>query len=116
MIDNTLNLAEWSRTPFEGQDEIVSAMTNPRYNHPYGEGYRNAVEAKLLLTPDSVTRLSGVTGTEENVVRLSTGGGSDEAELARVQAAEFAKSQQAVADNYGPLALPAVSSSKISAQ
>ena len=70
-MSNETNLSEWSKIPFSDTDEVIAAISNPRYASPYSPVYRQAVEAKLAISEGVGT--DNVYAKESNAVSIGTG-------------------------------------------
>src|SRR4051812_3997237 len=97
------NLAEWSKTPFESQAHLIEAMRSPEYRDSRNSAFREAVEAKVLIssnTGTSATVYSGLDATN------SDGGlGESGTEAAARRQGEERDAEQAMLEQYGSLAL-----------
>jgi hypothetical protein len=66
-----MNLAEYATTPFQSQEEMIAAMSNPQYRNPANDAYRRAVEMKMALDVGtlgvSVRAYNDTTRSDESV-------------------------------------------------
>jgi len=69
-MSNEMPLSEWSKIPFQGQDEVLAAMSSERYRSMYGEAYRAAVAAKLAISEVGLDK--NYSGRVENSVTIGT--------------------------------------------
>jgi hypothetical protein len=97
------NLEEWKRLPFESQAHMIAAMRDPQYRDPRNSAYREAVEARVLISSNTGASATVYSGLD---AKNSDGGlGESGTTAAATRQEEEASAQQAFLEQYGPMSV-----------
>lgn len=96
------DLESWSKIPFPSQAALIQAMRDPQYKDPRNDAYRQAVEAKMIISTETGTSTTVYDTVQQ---QNESGLGETETEASKQRAEEQRQAEEALCGSHGAMAV-----------